>query len=72
MTEEEYQKRISELETQVDGFVRQLQRNAQDMKKKDEDRKLAKEFLDEHLKTHQFGTKEYEDVDRLIQVLRTR
>lgn len=72
MTEEEYQARIKELEVQIEGFVRQMQRDSLDLKKKDADRKLAKDFLDEHLKTHEWGTPEYEKIDRLIQVLRTR
>jgi len=53
------------------GYVRLLQRNSSDLKKKDTDRETAKTFLETIRNATPTGTKEYQDVDRIIQVLRT-
>lgn len=72
MNEQELLTRISTLESQLEGMTRQLQRANQDLRKKDEDREKAKVFLEIVRGKTQPQTKEYEDVDRLIQVLRAR
>lgn len=72
MNEQELLTRISTLESQLEGMTRQLQRANQDLRKKDEDREKAKAFLEIVRDKTQPQTKEYEDVDRLIQVLRAR
>jgi len=79
MTEPELLEKVSQLEAELAtlrekeaGYVRQLQRDATDLKKKDQDRLAAKLFLETVRDKTEPGTTAYEDVDRLIQMLRTR